>query len=216
MIVFCLSWFLVLLCACSNKNNEKIPIANIEQAPPVVAADTQYANVFKPLDGVWQGEFYVYRDRRGQVEGVAQPAQFDSTVIDSLPLELELVIDVRQSYRSQSPYFQRVEIRDTYTDAEGNTRVEESRGVNKVQNGQLWCVVAKPDETVIHAGSLEGEHTIIWQRSVDEPLKIEYFRETVLSDRYAIIGWGYYGDDDPELRPEYWFEARYHRVEEKK
>jgi len=210
-MVLCLSLFLVLLCACANKNDESIPIANIEQAPTVVAADTHYADVFKPLDGVWHGKSYVYSDRRGQVEGVAQPTQFDSTVIDSLPLELELVIDVWQSYRSQSPYFQRVAIRDTYTDADGNNRVVESRGVNKVQNGKLWCVVVKPDETVIHSGSLEGEHTIIWQRSLDEPLKIEYFRETVRHDRYTIIGWGYYGDDDPELRPEYWFEGRYRK-----
>ncbi|NJK83820.1 MAG: hypothetical protein HC912_08415 [Saprospiraceae bacterium] len=50
----------------------------------------------------------------------------------------------------------------------------------------------KPEETIIHEGSLENEHTIIWQRDNKNPQKIEYFRETILEDVYEIIGYGYY------------------------
>ena len=119
------------------------------------------------------------------------------------------IVEVEQTYRSETPYFQRVLITDTYRDGSGQTQRVESRGVNKVQNGKLWCVVRKPDETVIHNGSLVNKNTIIWQRDLRNPLKIEYFRETVKQDEYSIIGWGYYGDDNPEKSPKYWFRASF-------
>ena len=75
----------------------------------------------------------------------------------------------------------------------------------------MWCVVRKPDETVIHKGSLDGKSTIIWQRQEQNPQRVEYFRETVLENTYTIIGWGYYEGDDLNLMPRYWFYGDYKR-----
>jgi hypothetical protein len=87
-----------------------------------------------------------------------------------------------------------------------------SNAVNSVRNGRLWCVVKKPGETVIHSGTLEDDHTIVWQSSRDDPLRIEYFRESVEGDLYTVRGWGYYGGDDPGLTPRTWFRGDYRRV----
>ena len=118
---------------------------------------------------------------------------------------------MQQHYVSESPTFQRVTIVDRYKDAQGRTRVVESRGVNKVQDGKLWCVVKKPDDTVIHRGTLAAAQTIIWQRERRSPLAIEWFHETVHEQTYSIVGWGYYGADKPELAPRMFFRARYRR-----
>ncbi|MBX2842242.1 MAG: hypothetical protein KTR26_10745 [Flammeovirgaceae bacterium] len=81
-----------------------------------------------------------------------------------------------------------------------------------MENGKLICVVNKLNEQVIHQGSLDGKHTIIWSRNLTNPLKIEYFRETVYADSYSIIGWGYYGNDNPKLSPKTWFRGQYKRI----
>ena len=77
--------------------------------------------------------------------------------------------------------------------------------------GGLICSVSRPDEKVVHPGSMDGKNTIIWQRHQNNPLKMEYFRETIIGDRYNIIGWGFYGEDNPNKNPRYWFYASYQR-----
>ena len=119
---------------------------------------------------------------------------------------------VEQEYVSQTPYFQTVVIRDSCISPDGSRRTVLSKGVNKVQDGRLWCVVQKPDETIIHRGKWIEPATMIWQRNLSNPLRIEYFRETVKADSYSIVGWGYYGKDNPEFAPRLWFRAIYHRV----
>ena len=188
-------------------------IEDISKPPPFVVEDEKYANVFKPLDGKWCGQFFVYEDSSEQHKGNPQPEIPADFTLSKLSLKLILVIDVEQEYSSESPYFQRVKITDTYTNVDETKEVVESAGVNKVQNSELWCVVVKPDEKVIHTGKSDGENVIIWQRDLRHPLKIEYFRETVFENKYRIIGWGYYGNDDPNLNPKMWFEGLYHRVE---
>ncbi|MHC4942577.1 MAG: hypothetical protein ACYTG7_06095 [Planctomycetota bacterium] len=69
------------------------------------------------------------------------------------------------------------------------------------------------DEVVIHMGEARGDHTLIWQRNLSRPRKIEYFHETVEDRLYVIRGWGYYGEDDPDLAPKTWFHGRYVRDE---
>ncbi len=202
-------FFLVTVLSCESQ----IAVDDLSRAPVFAAEDKLFADVFKPLDGVWHGTFTVYTDVRGQIDENVRPEQFAAGLFDSLPLGDELEIAVRQEYVSESPYFQRVKIRDEYRDGNGTLRIVESHGVNKVQDGKMWCVVKKPDETVIHSGSLEGIDTIIWQRNLHSPLKIEYFRETVITNEYTIIGWGYYGDDDPDLSPRRWFKGICRRVE---
>ncbi len=188
------------------------PIENIDIVPEVTAADQALANVYQPLDGTWEGQFYIYIDTMGQAPGKALPK--DITAYDFSNSEswyLSQVIEVRQEYTSETPYFQRVKIIDTYRDTDGEQHTIESKGVNKIQDGKMWCVVLKPDDTVIHEGSTDGARTIIWQRDIREPLKIEYFRETVEDSSYQIYGWGYYGDDNPELTPRMWFHGDYQR-----
>lgn len=57
------------------------------------------------------------------------------------------------------------------------------------------------------------KNTIIWQRTIETPQKVEYFRETVDEKFYEIIGWGYYSEDDLSLSPPFWFYGKYERIE---
>ena len=204
-----LLFLLLLISACNNKLEESPIIPPI----PKQAMET-YANVYKTLDGTWEGKFYVYTDTRGQQKGNAAPQNIDKAYMDQLPLKEEMHIDVQQIYQSTSPYLQTVNITDTYTDATGKKNIVKSSGFNKVEKGRLWCIVNKPDETVEHVGRTEGKETIIWQRDIRNPKKIEFFKETVLPNTYTILGWGYYGNDDPTLTPKTWFFAEYRRVKE--
>lgn len=199
---------------CLNACQKPVPIDDIVQPPPVTTSDEKYAGVFAPLNGRWHGRFFVYVDERGQAETPVQPRNIDAALLQALPLRLDLTVDVTQEYISLTPYFQKVRITDTYVDEQGEKVTVVSEGVNKVQDGRLWCVVHKPDETVIHAGELVDAHTLIWQRRLKNPLKMEYFRETVSDSTYTIIGWGYYGRDDPRKSPHYWFQATYRKVSE--
>lgn len=205
--------FTLILLSMFYACQEEVAIENITDPPVVTEADKAYAHAFKPLDGNWQGEFVVYRDQRGQTEGESQPQSISTETLEHLPLQVEQTLQVRQEYVSETPYFQLVRIRDTYVTAPGDTQTVTSRGVNKVQNGKLWCVVKKPEETIVHSGTLTDSTTLIWQREERDPLKIEFFRETVEQNEYVIVGWGYYGDDDPQLAPQHWFRGRYERVE---
>lgn len=206
---------LLLLGACSpgaSPDAQAQPaIEDLERAPRVVEADRKWADVYEALDGTWRGTFKIYVDTRGQREG-PRPTTFDPAKFEAEPYALQQVIDVEQVYTSESPYFQRVAIQDTYTDGNGQTRVARSKGVNKVQDGKLWCVVIKPDDTVIHTGTTDGEETLIWERDVRDPTRIEYFREEVKADTYTIHGYGYYGSDDPEKSPRLYFVGIYTRV----
>lgn len=194
-------------CPASDGDQDgQVAIADMDRAPKASPEDKKHADVFKPLDGTWKGRFKIYVDSRGQTsEG--RPETLDPKVWQAAPYKLDQAIDVKQVYVSESPYFQRVTITDTYKDG----KVATSKGINKVQGGKLYCIVKKPDDLVIHDGSTEGKDTIIWQRDRKEPLAIEYFKETVEKDEYSILGWGYYGDADPSLSPSYYFEAVYKR-----
>ena len=159
------------------------------------------------MDGVWKGQFFIYEDQNRVSKDEIDLKHISFNNIKKEGLVKIDSIDVEQMYISESPYFQRVTITDTYTSGQKVV----SKGVNKIQEGQLWCVVQKPDETVIHHGITEGNRTIIWQRNEDSPQKIEYFKETVSDTSYHIIGWGYYQGDDTKLSPKLWFYAKYQR-----
>ncbi|NND07419.1 MAG: hypothetical protein HKN87_13665 [Saprospiraceae bacterium] len=179
--------------------------------PSFVELDTVYKNVFLPLDGIWQGTFYIYTNPKGQQNDKVKGEDLETYFTSSRDGWLQDSVQVRQVYESTSPYFQKVTITDSYTE-NGNTTHVTAMGVNKVQQGLMWCVVQKPDEKIVHLGKLDDEHTIIWSRNVDDPLRKEYFKETVSSDSYEIWGYGYYGEDKTHLLPKTWFSAKYHRI----
>ncbi len=188
---------------------ETVEIDDITTIPEVTEADKAFANVFQVLDGKWKGKFKIY-----EVQSRVRNQPFDLYNItleefNTPNFKLVNTISVEQTYKSESPYFQRVKITDIYV--EGTPGLV-SEGVNKIQDGKMWCVVKKPAETIIHEGSLEGEHTIIWQRNQKEPQQVEFFKETVHGDTYQILGWGYYDGDDLNITPKLWFHGEYHRV----
>lgn len=211
MILRVLTLFL-LITACQSKN--QVAINNISDPPVKSNKDERYSNVYAALDGTWKGTFTIYKDTTGQQPGDSQPENINAARLDSSWLKQTQEIRVKQVYHSLSPYFQKVTITDRYPKPDGTTKKVVSKGVNKVQEGNLWCVVRKPDETVIHEGTLAGPHTLIWQRNKKNPLKIEYFMETVNDNSYEIIGWGYYQGHDPEKGPAYWFHGNYSRTHE--
>ncbi len=180
------------------------------QQAQVMPQDSVYANVFKSLDGTWQGEFIIYEVEGGQQEGRAPTDGLSLAYLNTLPVREQNRISVKQIYQSLSPYYQKVEIEDTYTQA-GERITVKSYGVNKIEKGEMWCVVQKPNEKIIHRGQTDGHETIIWSRNKSTPLNIEYFRETVLPKTYEIIGYGYYGTDDPQKAPKTWFHGHYMR-----
>jgi len=190
--VFFLSILFIFVSCHQKQNSEKV-----------------YANVFKPLDGTWEGEFKVYLDTLGQQEGKAQPKEISYDVIKKPSLKLQSIIKAKHIYKSITPFRQEGEIIDIITTADGTEGTIKSNATNLVENRELKCIVHKPNETVIHKGDYLGNNTIVWQRSLVNPLKIEYFKETVSDGHYKIIGWGYYGKDDPKLTPRVWFYADY-------
>ncbi|WP_109302179.1 hypothetical protein [Aquimarina sp. AU474] len=201
-------WYIcVLFISWINSScQDKIAIDNIDIIPTTTEKDKQYANVFKILDGTWKGEFVIYKDQQQVPKNQIDLKNISRSNLTKKGLKQINAIQVEQIYTSTNPYFQQVVITDFYPDTDQKII---SKGVNKIQNGKMWCVVKKPDETVIHTGSTEGDYTIIWQRNEQKPQKIEYFKETVSSDSYEIIGWGYYQNDDPKLSPPLWFYAKY-------
>lgn len=201
----------------SNTCNKELAIDNITQAPERVEADTVYANVYKVLDGKWKGIFKIFEDQDLSQKNENQLQSISLENLKKPTLKLTNSIAVEQEYISESPYFQTVTIKDTYEE-NGEQKTVVSKGVNKVQNGEMWCVVRKPNETVIHQGSSVASdetdvETIIWQSKQLEPLKVEYFHESVKANTYEIIGYGYYEGDDYNLMPKLWFYGRYERQE---
>ncbi len=201
---------LLFLSSCQNRN----AVDNIEIIPKYSEADQPFADVFKILDGTWEGEFKIYEDsKRLPVEEI-DLKNLTAASIQKEGIKLSNSILVQQIYISESPYFQKVSITDTYPESEIKSesgKQEKSVGVNKIQDGKMWCVVKKPSETVIHHGSTDGPGTIIWQSDSKE--KKEYFYETVTKDFYEIIGWGYYGaTEDRSLSPKLWFYSKYKKV----
>ena len=182
-----------------------------DQPPTTTNTDYIYANVFKPWEGKWKGQFHTFTATHGQQTGKAQPKNLSLTYFNELDLQPNATIEVEQEYISVNPFFQKVWIRDTYKNEQGELQRIESQGVNKVENGQLWCVVHKPEETVIHQGSSVSKNTITWERHLHSPLKIEYFWEEVIENTYTIIGWGYYNGDNPKQTPKTWFYGRYEK-----
>jgi hypothetical protein len=200
-------FFVGALCGLLACGDSQVPVGDISNQPTPTSQDEAFANVFDPLNGLWNGDFEVYRDdnlapRDNDILYNPTPAQLTQANINSVRL-----VNVTQRYESVTPYFQKVEIIDRYFD--GSQAV--STGVNKVQDGKMWCVMEKPEEKVIHRGSTDGPATIIWQRHEEDPQKIEYFRETVEGDRYTILGWGYYEGDDTTRMPRYWYYGMYKR-----
>lgn len=184
----------------------QVDIDNITDAPKITESDKALANVYQPLDGIWKGVFLVKEDKRPKAIkniNLKDPKTMHDFIKTSKTVN---TINVTQVYTSESPYFQKVSITDFYPDT-GKT--EQSKGVNKVQDGNMWCVVRKPNDTVIHEGSTPNKETIVWQSN--KPKRIEYFYETVTKDYYEIIGYGYYNDDDTSLTPKLWFYGKYER-----
>ncbi|MCK8523556.1 hypothetical protein M0D21_18375 [Aquimarina sp. D1M17] len=200
-------WACLLFWINSSCQND-IAIDNIQDVPSFQEKDNRYKDVFVILDGTWKGEFLIYEDLNPISKDAIDLNNISLSLFKARKLKQVNQIEVTQVYTSETPYFQRVEIIDFYPDTKQKVV---SKGVNKIQDGNMWCVVKKPDETVIHKGTTEGENTIIWQRNERNPQKIEYFKETVSPKFYEIIGWGYYEGDDTNLSPKLWFYAKYER-----
>ncbi|MGY6649626.1 hypothetical protein [Wenyingzhuangia sp. IMCC45574] len=196
-LFYFLFFSLFILISCKGKSQAK-----------ETSKDNKYANVFKPLDGTWKGEFVIYEDTsRVQVSGIDLEHISIQNIRKSSLVEVGR-IQVKQVYTSESPYYQKVTITDYYPK---ENKTEISTGVNKVEDGEMWCVVNKPNEKVVHFGITEGEKTIIWRRKEQNPQKIEFFKEKVSKNTYSILGYGYYQGDDIKLTPRLWFFGEYKR-----
>ncbi len=204
-MLFITAIFSFTFSSCQSPND----ISSIESAPLSSEADSKYADVFKNLDGTWKGKFLIFEDSKPVAANKMDLKNLTLRHVQSPRLKQVNEIEVTQVYTSESSYFQRVTITDYYPDT-GKT--EKSTGANKIQNGEIWCVVKKPSETIMHKGSTKGDHTIIWQSNQKSPQRIEYFQETISDQFYEIIGYGYYEGDDTKLTPKLWFYGKYERI----
>ena len=201
-------YFSLILFFWNCNSSKKTNITNSDKLPTIQEADKKFANVFKGLDGTWKGEFTIFED--------PSPINVKDVNLENLKIEqvqrsdLKMLnkIQVTQVYTSESPYFQRVVITDFYPET---GKKDVSNGINKIEDGQMWCIVNKPHEKVVHHGKTEGEKTIIWFQNQKTPQRIEYFQETVDELFYEIIGYGYYDGDDINLSPRLWFYGKYER-----
>lgn len=201
--------FILMLGFWGSNCQRQVPVDDIEHPPLFTAKDTVYQDVYQPLDGTWKGVFQIFQDTVNRPRDEQKLGQVNKALLNTLPLKRLDTILVTQVYESESPYFQKVSITDYYPNQD---KTVESFGVNKVQDGKMWCIVRKPDETVIHQGATLPPETIIWQRNIQAPAqRIEYFKETVLENNYYIIGYGYYDGDDPKMMPKLWFYAAYEK-----
>ncbi|MFK7926175.1 MAG: hypothetical protein AB8H47_29775 [Bacteroidia bacterium] len=216
--------FLVVLglcCSCrtpqSNDSsvrstNARPNVGRVEWIPnPEAVPDPSpaLANVFAPWDGHWKGSFRIFQDTSGLETHPAKVRIEDPNYILKGPFKETMQIAVEQFYESTNPWRQTVKIIDTYTDGSGQVQKVESSGFNVVVGDSLFCIVNKPDEQVVHTGITRDPQIIIWERDLRTPLKIEYFFEQVQGDTYSILGWGYYGEDDPLKGPKSWFYGEY-------
>ena len=190
--------------SCQNSNS----ITKINSAPTFQEKDHKYANIFKLLNGTWKGKFFIYEDNQPMAVRKMDLQNISMDNIRSERLKKINEIEVTQVYQSLSPYFQRVTITDYYPDSQ---KTEVSKGVNKIENGAIWCVIHKPNEIIVHKGSAPNDHTLIWQRNENKPQRIEYFLETVSEQVYEIIGYGYYEGHNIKKTPLYWFHGKYER-----
>lgn len=201
--------YLILLLSIYTSACSQNEIDNITDIPKVVEQDEAFANVYQALDGTWKGVFSIYEDPKPQKLDKSQLIKLTKAQATNKKFKKSYEINVTQVYTSESPYFQKVKISD-YNPKTKETEI--SHGVNKIQNGEMWCVVRKPSGTVIHRGSTDGPNTIIWQSQQVKPLKIEYFYESISNDTYEIIGYGYYDKDDTKRMPRLWFYGSYDKV----
>lgn len=221
MRVIILGLSLLFFCNCRTLNSEESSsstpearsnVGRVEWIPnPEANPDPspQLADVFAPWDGHWKGVFRIFADTSASKQHQAQPRIEDPSYILNGPFKESMRIEVEQFYESSSPYRQSVKIIDTYKDAEGKAIVSESTGFNVVIGDSLFCIVNKADEQVVHTGIARDPQIIIWERDLRKPLKVEYFFEQVQGDTYSILGWGYYGEDDPGKGPKSWFYGEY-------
>lgn len=202
------NYFLAIILLSCIACQQQVPVNDIVQIPVSSIADSVFVNVYNSLHGKWVGDLEVFRDddrgpRNEEILYDLSPAFFNQPNLNSIQL-----VKVYQRFESQTPYFQKIDTQDHYLE---NDKSVIGQGANKVQDGKMWRVIQKPDETIIFQGSLVEPGTIIWQRNEQNPQKIEYFRETVSGDRYTIMGWGYYEGDDISLMPHYWYYGLYYR-----
>ncbi len=196
---------------------EAEPVVQPRSAPKVVkmageGPSEKFRHVYNSLLGEWRGDFVIYESEIGQRPG-RQRRVIDQAFFDSLPLKEVNRIKVMHRYTGSDDFTVDAQIEDSWIDENGEEVLLKYPAQNYVKGNQLICRVEKPDETVVHTGTLDEENFIVWTRNVTNPLRREYFREKAEGDTYTIIGYGYYGDDDPSKSPKTWFKGVYHKMD---
>ena len=92
--------------------NPDVTVDDRTRRPRPTAADARWAGVFRVLDGSWRGSFHIYERPGGQAAGPVRPRDLAVEPFPPRGLELRQTMEAEQTYRSETPYFQRVVIRD--------------------------------------------------------------------------------------------------------
>lgn|GEM_PF-4367578 len=193
------SWILCLVlvwgCGSADPESVKQPTMSELLAPPVMTAvDKPHADIFVPLDGMWEGRVRTYRHVKGQQPGARTligPAK-----LAQAPYELVNTADVRRIAVSDGPIFQRVE-----TTERSPTGTVRASGGQKVLNGKMWRVAKRPDRVVIEWGTKPAANVFQWVEYDDKGTQIARYDEVLTGDTLVIAGWALGPQDDPSKGP---------------
>lgn len=198
------------LLACQSK----VAIENMDTAPSIEKSDEKFENVFQFLEGQWEGQLKVFEDLSPTKRNKKVLNQLDMSYLRNPSLKLQRIANVQRSYQSESPYFQRIEIQETYYDEEGKELEQLAyKGVNKVQKGNLWSVLqGRGDTLTLRAGKKRKDDGISWKHSEKSPYRMDYVEEKRQENILELIGFAYQPGDNPKLMPRFWYYGRYERV----
>ena len=202
---------LVVLLACEAS---VVAVEDISKVPTVTTADEAFADVFKPMEGKWVGELKFFEDLSPSERNMDILEHPSTGYLRTPSMKLQGRAKVERSYQSESPYFQRVQVKETYYDeADVTLETSEYEGVQKVQNGKLWAISKiAADSTVVLKGT-PIQDGFAWKRSALRPKMQEYFEARTKSNVHEILGFAYRKGDDRKKMPRYWYYERYERSE---
>lgn len=207
-ILVVIAFFSLLAC------QSKVAIEDIDTVPVIEKNDEKFADVFQHLEGQWEGQLKIFEDLSPSKREKKALQQLDMSDLRNPNLKLQQIANVQRNYRSESPYFQRIEIQETYYDEEGK-ELEQLiyTGVNKVQKGNLWSVLQGRGDTLqLRAGKIMNDKLISWKRNEKAPYRMDYIEEKRQENILELIGYTYGPEDNPKLMPRFWYYGRYELV----
>ncbi len=197
-----------LLLAC----DPEVAVEQIDYAPSTEKKDEAFAEAFHFLEGNWEGQVKVFEDLLPATRTRKNLAPLDMSYLRMPGLKLQRIASATRSYTSKNPYFQRVQIQESYYDEDGNPLGEQAySGVHKVQKGKLWSVLEKNDTLYVMQGNNRNRGGIFWEAQRQLPEAMDYQEIFVQNGVLEMIGYAYDAENNRAAAPRFWYYGRYEK-----